>query len=265
VKHVSADNFGLVIAYLLPGFVALWGTSPLLPGAAAWLATPAGCSTPTVGGFLYGTLGSLAAGLLVSTVRWAVIDRLHHMTGIPEPRWDFSRFGTRVEAFDSLVQDHYRYYQFHANMLVAVAFAVAADLLRGARPLGQGLLPGVALLGIGAVLFLGSRDTLRKYYRRTAAVLGCVARETASGGGLSGPQLQLAREETLQGTSQAPCSPTTSLPSLQRDRLQELDRTGEAGVRSSSTYGPPNTPPPQLPPAHRSLGPVPGVQPQPGD
>src|SRR4051794_20439812 len=31
VQPISADNFGLLIAYLLPGFVALWGPVPSFP------------------------------------------------------------------------------------------------------------------------------------------------------------------------------------------------------------------------------------------
>src|SRR5438093_134632 len=52
VRDVTSENFGLLIAYLLPGFVALWGVSPAVPGAGAWLAAPP-VGAPTVGGFLY--------------------------------------------------------------------------------------------------------------------------------------------------------------------------------------------------------------------
>ena len=32
MKPVTTDNFGLLIAYLLPGFVALWGLRPFVTG-----------------------------------------------------------------------------------------------------------------------------------------------------------------------------------------------------------------------------------------
>ena len=58
-------NFGLVIAYLLPGFVALWGVGCFSPTVASWIsASPQGA--PTVAGVCYVTLASLAAGLIAN-------------------------------------------------------------------------------------------------------------------------------------------------------------------------------------------------------
>ena len=45
---------------------------------------------PTVAGFMYVTLASLAAGVTVSAVRWAIIDHLHHATGVVPPAWKFA-------------------------------------------------------------------------------------------------------------------------------------------------------------------------------
>jgi hypothetical protein len=168
---LTSENFGLLIAYLLPGFVLLWGARPLLPGVEVWLATSPG-TAPTVGGFLYVTLGSVAAGMFVSALRWAVIDTLHHRTGIAPPPWDFAKFSANAAAFDSLVQDHYRYYQHYSNMLVALGLAYAARAWAGGVFPGQGGWRDVGFLVIGAVLYLGSRDSLRKYYQRTASILG---------------------------------------------------------------------------------------------
>jgi len=171
VKQLTSDNFGLLIAYLLPGFVALHGAMPFAPGISAWLATTPSAQ-PTVGGFLYVTLGSTAACLIVSAVRWATIDQLHHHTGVPEPRWDFQKFGLSQPAFDSLVQDHYRYYQYYANMLVAILFLFVTGQLTGGMWLARGAVADFGFAVVGCVLFLGSRDTLRKYYARASAVLG---------------------------------------------------------------------------------------------
>ncbi len=34
-----------------------------------------------------------------STVRWLIIDGVHHLTGLREPDWDFARLGANVAAF----------------------------------------------------------------------------------------------------------------------------------------------------------------------
>lgn len=170
MKNVSADNFGLLIAYLLPGLTVLWGLGYVSPTMRSWLGTTS-TSPPTIGGFLYVTLASVAAGLIVSTVRWAVLDTIHHWTGIRRPNWDFARLQENVTAFDVLIEIHYRYYQHYGNMLVSLAFAYAARrsaLGLWSAPLGW---LDLGLLLLALVFFFGSRDTLRKYYQRTARFL----------------------------------------------------------------------------------------------
>lgn len=170
MKVVSSDNFGPLIAYLLPGFVSLWGVSYFSETVHTWLAA-APQAAPTVGGFLYATLASTAAGLLVSAVRWAVVDRLYHRTGIREPRWDFSRLPEKFEAFEGLVQNHYRYFQFYANFLVALSFTYVARLIAVGFRAGHAAWTDFAFVLIWVVLVAASRDTLRKYYARTQALL----------------------------------------------------------------------------------------------
>src|SRR5690349_20986113 len=99
MKESSVCNFGLLIAFLLPGFVALWGVGYVSEVVRFWFGDSPD-NAPSVGGFLYVTLASIVAGLTVSTVRWIVIDTFHHLTGIAPPAWDFSRLQESVAAFD---------------------------------------------------------------------------------------------------------------------------------------------------------------------
>jgi hypothetical protein len=170
MKDVSTGNFGLLIAFLLPGFVVLWGVSYFSPTVRLWL-SGAG-QTPNVGGFMFVTLASVAAGVTVSTVRWLVIDTIHHWTGLPQPAWDFSRFQDRVGAYNVLNDIHYKFYQSHANGLVALAFVYLA------RRTHQGFfttpldLFDLGFVALSVILFVGSRDMLRKYYTRVSQLLG---------------------------------------------------------------------------------------------
>jgi hypothetical protein len=174
MTDVTGRNFGLLIAYVLPGFVSLCGMAELSPVVKGWLLTGSitSAAAPTVGGFLYLTLASVTAGLTASTIRWAVIDRVHHATGIEKPAWNDAVLQEKLDAFEALVENHYRYYQFYANMVVALVLLLAARLADSGGCISRlGALDGGLLL-IGLVYWAGSRDALRHYYTRAAFLLG---------------------------------------------------------------------------------------------
>ena len=171
MHQLSTANFGLLIAYVLPGITSVWGASYLSPTLRTWLGS-ASNEAPTIAGFLYVSLAAVAAGLIVSTVRWMVVDTVHYLTGVPRPRWDFSRFGEKVMAYDKLGEIHYRYYQHYSNMLVASVFAYFA------RRISLGFFshwlgwPDVGFITLAVIFAAGSRDTFQKYNHRLTMVLG---------------------------------------------------------------------------------------------
>ncbi len=120
-----------------------------------------------VGGFLYITVASVGVGQLVSTLRWLTIDSIHYRTGVPKPEWNFRRLKDSVEAFDRLIEIHYRYYQWHANSLIAVTSAMILRWMAHGFSFRQCVL----LLMVNALLFIGSRDTLSKYHSRVEELL----------------------------------------------------------------------------------------------
>jgi hypothetical protein len=87
------------------------------------------------------------------------------------PAWDDTQLGEQLTAFDYLVENHYRYYQFVANLLIAAGGTYLAN-----RLLGQSAVLGIAtdavVLIVCGVLFFASRDALAKYYSRTSSVMG---------------------------------------------------------------------------------------------
>ena len=169
MTEVNDRNFGFLIAYVIPGFLVLTVWSSYFPTVQAWLGQADGQST-TVGGFLYGTLASVAAGLIVSAIRWLWLDSVHHWTGIERPEWDFTQSTNQLAAFEGAVQNHYRYYQFYGNTLTALLLAAPFGLLPASglvvHPFSL-ILTLILLL----VLFVASRDALRKYYIRSNCLL----------------------------------------------------------------------------------------------
>lgn len=168
MQSVTNDTFGPLIAYLVPGATVLVGLSPFLPVVETWL-DGTQTNAPTVGGLLYLSLTSLAVGMTVSAVRWAVVDLWHARTGIVAPDLDFARLPGRVEEFRLLIEIHYRHYQFYANMLVAVLVAYLGYRVH-AGITWPGL-PDLAVVFLEPVFYVTSRDTLGKYYTRSRQLL----------------------------------------------------------------------------------------------
>ncbi len=166
MRNYTSESFGLLIAFLIPGSIMLWGLSRAMPELQSWVGTTPD-ETESVGGFLYATVASTFLGLVASTLRWAIIDTLHHLTGVKQPAWDWTTLSARTAAFEILIGIHYRYYQFYANSIVAMFFAALCQWLTdGFDPLI--ILGCVALCGL---FVLASRDTLAKYYERVDVML----------------------------------------------------------------------------------------------
>lgn len=167
MNHPSRQTFGLLIAFVIPGAVTLWGLS-FITEEASWLMAHG--QQPSIGGFLYVTLASVGLGMTVSAIRWLVFDTFHHYTGLRSPDVDFRELRPSVGAYLLLVEFHYRYYQFYANMLVATLFAY--PVYRLTAPTGQAIgLTDLMVLVVVAVYAIASRDALKKYYERVTELL----------------------------------------------------------------------------------------------
>jgi hypothetical protein len=166
--HPSLNDFGVLIAYVLPGFLALWATTYAPGPLDAWFGGPA-AGPPTVGGFLFTSVAAVAAGIAVGVIRWLLIDALHHRTGLPPPAWDFALLAERAEAFALVVDHYYRYYQCYGGMVVSLALVLAAR--RWSLGFAVPDAPDLMLLVLLVVFFLASRDSLRRYYVRGGQLL----------------------------------------------------------------------------------------------
>lgn len=171
-------HFGLIVAYLLPGFIALAGVAPLVPVVSSWL-QPVNQGLG-IGPPVYAIMAATATGMVVSCFRWLLIDRIHAWTGIATPALNYRALEDRMVSFNYLVESHYRYYQFYANTLIAVAWAYSVNrLLKTSSLLRFGTDLGVFILC--AVLFAGSRDALAKYRHRSGQLVGQLAEKDDAG------------------------------------------------------------------------------------
>jgi hypothetical protein len=166
-QETSDTTFGLFICYILPGLTAQYGLPFGTPASGGW-ATLAGDANLPLPQLLVVLAQAVAVGLTVSTVRWLLVDTLHHRTGVKPVAWDFAALDRGVAAYELLIQLHYRYYKFYANMVVALLWAYATDGFALGRQ-------GAAYWLLAGLFLLGSRDALRKYYDRVGRLLGPAA------------------------------------------------------------------------------------------
>jgi hypothetical protein len=166
MERLTTSNFGLLIAFVIPGYTVCWSQSRYTPSLIHFLG-----DASTIAGFLHITLVSVAIGVVISAVRWIVVDAAHACTGLPRPAWNDSLLGDRIDAFSSIIESHYRFYQFYGNMLVAIWMAYLNERVNyGFQHIAPGTLE-VVLVVSSVILLVAARDTLRKYYDRATQLL----------------------------------------------------------------------------------------------
>jgi len=166
----GSRSFGLLVAYVLPGFLSLLGLAPIFPGLALWL-QPVAQADLELGPPLYSVLAATMIGMILSCFRWAILDRVHGWSGVVRPALDNRRLGQVLEGFDYLVLNHFRYYEFCGNTLFAALCGYSLNRAFGTVAwLGRASDLGMAAMCI--VLFAASRSALKNYYARTGELVG---------------------------------------------------------------------------------------------
>lgn len=173
------QNFGLIIAYLVPGFVGLAGATPLFPAVGQWL-RPVDQGDLGFGPPVYALLAAIAVGVIVACFRWILLDQFHHWTGLRRPEWDARRLPEARPGVDFLVQANWRYYEATGNMLIALCWAYGVARVTDTLPaLGTGTDLGMLVLTL--VLLAASRDALARYFNGTGRLLGRAAEKGTEG------------------------------------------------------------------------------------
>lgn len=157
MEKVSGVTLGTIIAFIAPGFIGLVAASYHLPIAHAWI-TLATDKDQTVGVFFFVLLASLTIGVILGGVRRIAIDPLfrkgfRRIPAIPRPEYDFAKLAVsgKLEAFEAIVENYYKYYQFYSNMFVAVIVLWVAHALSEGPSWPIGYHATLALLLVGLV------------------------------------------------------------------------------------------------------------------
>lgn len=153
-------NFGLVIAFIVPGFLGLYAASEYsdviqkLLGGSDYI--------PTIGAVVPLLLLAIASGILLNALAWALIRPIIELTGVKRPEIRYGKM--KKEAIES----SYRYYQSYVHLFLVLLIIGIQSLVSYNLP----SLPYIALfISVLAVLFIAARDSLSRSYQRMSDIL----------------------------------------------------------------------------------------------
>lgn len=180
MKDITEKNFGVIIAFWLPGFLLLWGVSYSFPSIATWLAASSGSDAPTVGGFLYATLASLSVGLVINATRWVFVQEilLHGVTRLPRARINYAGLTDKnvLAAFNGAIENNFRYYQYYSNALVSIVLSLACYLTYGGGT-RQSAAVWVLASVAAVILFIACRNELAAFNKRAEDITNPTERD----------------------------------------------------------------------------------------
>ena len=125
-KSIAPISFNILIAYLLPGFIALYGLTYISP-AVKQVFDAVLIKDSQIGASFLLLLGATAAGVIISAVRGNIIDQFMIWFGVTKPDIDYGKLSDQDirEAFDILINEQYRYAQSYGNFFLSLLFLLA--------------------------------------------------------------------------------------------------------------------------------------------
>ena len=158
----SGLNFGLVIAYLIPGFLATYAVAPHVSTVDELLGRPS--RVPDSASVVPLVLIAVGVGIIINAISAALIRPVIHLSHVHPPDDPVERKYTieDMHKYNHLVETTFRFHQFYSNTLVAVVLLAPVWLV---RPLQDNFLRNASLLLVVGVLFYTARNSLRNFYK----------------------------------------------------------------------------------------------------
>ncbi len=179
MKDITLE-FGLLIAYAIPGAFALFGISVFVPELAALLSQPDNQKWLSTALLLAGI--SIALGMFISVLRSLTIDTSFLLKlpggGTQRPHWgrvervdpDYAAMKAKdvLAALQDVRSTDKRPYQFYGNMLVAITVLESSRLAQGKLTFAEGII----VLAVAVAFYLASRKSHYRYIQAVRALNG---------------------------------------------------------------------------------------------
>jgi hypothetical protein len=238
VKDVTSTSFGLIIAYLLPGFCAFFALSFWWPQVADIFSKFLEAES-NIGLFLFVIVCSLIAGLEISIFRWILFERwLCRKSQLDRTKFAHLGVDAKLTAFRAAVDEHYRYHQFWGGMAVAIPF-IGLGLIKDVSAVCEQMGLGCGFLLVEIVTIFAGCSAFQNYVDRATHILEGLDHGQRMGenreGGPQSPSTNAA-PATPSATTSTPAA-TTSTPATTPAEKVSASDAGEksCGVTDATT------------------------------
>lgn len=126
MRDLVSASFGLLIAFVLPGLTTLYGIRSWLPGLEEFVERSKGGEAGTAA-LVFVALMSVVLGLVVAVVRGFLLERMLFSNHRLDDR-AFVYLPGRTDAYQQMIDHHYRYHQFWGGMFVAVPILTVGNI-----------------------------------------------------------------------------------------------------------------------------------------
>lgn len=181
MKDMTTRSFGLMIAYLLPGF-SFFCSASFWSSEVRSLLRDFMSSNSDVGSFLFVVLLSLLFGLVLNAVRWFFYER--HLPSKSQMHSDyFARVSEsdRLLAIHTILDENFRYHQFYGSLSLVGCIFIAGVAFKGYTHFLKELYVSVrigifilalVLLGLlEIIIILAAKVAFRRYVERSKAIM----------------------------------------------------------------------------------------------
>jgi hypothetical protein len=159
-------NFGLIIAYFLPGVLVTYALR-FVSFRIDHLLNLVEEGQVFLGPATILIISALVTGLIISSVRVVLVEPLIHITGVPKPRVNYKKLAPPEQwaVYSQVVENIYRFYQFYGNILLGLLMLGVLRYGIAGSPIvssAQNIALFVLTLGSVVTLFFAARQSMKQ-------------------------------------------------------------------------------------------------------
>jgi len=167
----SSLNFDKVIAYMIPGVVGLQSISYYSQKVNLWINSYL-YNENNLGTIFIIIMSSIGIGLIISAIRWFILDYIHYKTGIKKEKIPYNKLNNKnITVFKEAIANTYRYYEFYGNMFIALLSLLVSRCFYYTPFLININKINFIIIALLFFLFFASRDSLKRTYPTINSIL----------------------------------------------------------------------------------------------